>query len=241
MTRSRPTMAAADDARMRLMCSHGGRLVPCAREVAFRDLAARLAEMAGAPAVSALRHHLADEDPNDGVLVSVTCDEELAHMRDEYDRLRATRPAAAFRVLVVSTASGEDGAQQPRRTASFGLPPLPPVPPMMRRVQSEQAILARAHLHRRAAAAPAPVRRVQSAQELAASRSRPPLHHQQSGGCSCHRPGVCAPAPPPARAICKNVNGVRPGWQQPAPPASAARSRDAEVAVEKGRAIWEFE
>ncbi|OEL33007.1 hypothetical protein BAE44_0005976 [Dichanthelium oligosanthes] len=54
--------------------------------------------MTGGAQVRAIRHHLVDEGLED-VIVSVTCNEELAHMRDEYDRLAATRPAARFRVF----------------------------------------------------------------------------------------------------------------------------------------------
>ncbi|XP_040377730.1 uncharacterized protein LOC121053831 [Oryza brachyantha] len=170
---------------MRFLCSHGGRLVPCGpdaglhyvggdtralvvpRDVAFRDLRARLAEKAGA-AVNAVRYRLADDGLDEDLLVSVTCDEELAHMRDEYDRLKATRPTASFRVFV-STAGA--GAHQRR-------PPL--APPMMRRTRSEQDLSGRAcPCPRPPAGLPAapPMRRVHSAQELAGgSHSHP---------CSC--------------------------------------------------------
>ncbi|TVU45619.1 hypothetical protein EJB05_05110, partial [Eragrostis curvula] len=133
---------AADDARMKLTCSHGGRLVPCApdgalryvggetrvlavpRSASFHDLTTRLSEMAGGAEVRAVTHRLADAGLED-VIVSVTCDEELAHMRDEYDSLRATRPAARFRVFVVAatSAAASSGGSDPRR-ASPGLPPL---------------------------------------------------------------------------------------------------------------------
>ncbi|XP_062213654.1 protein PAL OF QUIRKY-like [Phragmites australis] len=161
--------ASAVDGRMRLLCSHSGRLVPCGpdgalryvggetrvlfvpRAVPFRDLA----EMAGGAEVRAVRHRLADDED---VLVSVTCDEELAHMRDEYDRLRATRPTAGFRVFVITTTSAVSGGGggAPRRRTSSGLPPLAP---KMWRVQSEQTLTARAQLHR-GTACPAPMRRV---------------------------------------------------------------------------------
>jgi hypothetical protein len=151
-----------------MMCSHGGRFLPCGpdgairyvggdtrvlvvpRLVSFRELAEKLGEMADGAIVSAVRYRLADDD---GVLVSATCDDELAHMRDDYDRLKATRPSASFRVFF----SGE------RRRAS-GRPPLPP---KVRRVQSEPALAAPARdLVNCRAAAPAPIRRVQSAQEF---------------------------------------------------------------------------
>uniref|UniRef100_A0A0E0F5J5 Uncharacterized protein n=1 Tax=Oryza meridionalis TaxID=40149 RepID=A0A0E0F5J5_9ORYZ len=57
--------------------------------------------------------------------------QELAHMCDEYDRLRATRPSTSFQVFV-STIVAVIGVQQRDR-------PHPPVvvPPVMRRVWSE--------------------------------------------------------------------------------------------------------
>ncbi|KAL6893682.1 hypothetical protein ACP4OV_007780 [Aristida adscensionis] len=203
-------MAAGDAGgdRLRLLCSHGGRFLPLGpdgalryvggdtralalpRAAAFRDLAARLAEMAGGGVeVREVRHRLTDDEELDGVLVSVTCDEELAHMRDEYDRLRATRPAAGFRVFVVSVAASTTGSNSgvvQRRRETAGLPPRPPAP-AVRRVQSDHA-----HLHRRAAS-PAPVQRVQSAQELAGACRRQPVYchrRREEGGCSCHRSEV---------------------------------------------------
>ncbi|GJM96248.1 hypothetical protein PR202_ga13067 [Eleusine coracana subsp. coracana] len=168
----------AGDARMKLTCSHGGRLVHCGpdaaphyvggvtrvlavpRSASFHGLAARLSsEMAGGAEVRALRHRLADDEE---IIVSVTCDEELAHMVHEYDRLHAKRPHAAFRVFFFAA------AHQLRRRS--GLPPLPPT--RMRRVQSDQALPLRARPHRWPAAYPAPVRRVQSAQEIAGSSYR---------------------------------------------------------------------
>ncbi|CAN6281838.1 unnamed protein product [Urochloa humidicola] len=104
---------------MKLVCSHGGHLLPhgpdgliqyvsgetrvlaMPRAASFRDLTRRLQEMAGGAEVRAVRHRLADEGL-EHVLVSVTCDDELAHMRDEYDRLRTTRPAARFRLFVTT-------------------------------------------------------------------------------------------------------------------------------------------
>jgi hypothetical protein len=158
MATAAPCVPSGDDAeaRIKLTCSHGGRLLRCGpggaaryvggemrvlavpRAATFRGLAARLSsEVAGGAEVRTVRHRLADDED---VLVSVTCDEELAHMIDEYDRLRATRPSAAFRVFV-STDSGSGGVQQ-RRGKATGPPPA-----LMRRVQSEQALDARAQLH----------------------------------------------------------------------------------------------
>ncbi|TVU45623.1 hypothetical protein EJB05_05114, partial [Eragrostis curvula] len=220
---------AVDD-RMEITCSHGGRFLPCSPDGAFRyvggetrvlavlrsatfpDLTARLSEMAGGAEVRAIRHRLADEGLEDEI-VSVTCDDELAYMRDEYDRLRAARPAARFRVFATTTGGGD---VQRRRSG------LPPVAPRMRRVQSEQAIAGRAQLHRRPAY-PVPMRRVQSAQEL--------LHHRSHQcRCVCQRQHMRAPSLL-ARPMSVAEN------------AGTARSRDAKSTMDfdKGRAIWEFE
>jgi hypothetical protein len=152
MATAAPCVPSGDDAeaRIKLTCSHGGRLLRCGpggaaryvggetrvlavpRAATFRGLAARLSsEVAGGAEVRTVRHRLADDED---VLVSVTCDEELAHMIDEYDRLRATRPSAAFRVFV-STDSGSGGIQQRQGAEASGPPPA-----LMPRVQSEPAL-----------------------------------------------------------------------------------------------------
>ncbi|KAK3146429.1 hypothetical protein QOZ80_3BG0266020 [Eleusine coracana subsp. coracana] len=186
----------ADARVIKLTCSHGGRLVHCGpggatlylggetrvlavpRSASFSDLVARISGMAGGAEVRAVRHRLADDE---GIVVSVTCDEELAHMIDEYDRLRATRP---FRVFVSTTARRRGPAEPP--------------PTTMRRVQSEQALAARAQLHRRPAfpdPAP-PIRRVPSAQDFAGG-------HEWR--CICHRCTQCAAAPSPAWLVYAKV------------------------------------
>ncbi|KAF0915098.1 hypothetical protein E2562_033687 [Oryza meyeriana var. granulata] len=228
---------------MRLLCSHGGRLVPCGsdgglryvggetralvvpRGVPFRELRARLAEKAGAADVSAVMYRLADEGLDEDLLVSVTCDEELAHMRDEYDRLKSTRPSASFRVFV-STA----GVQKRR-------PPLAP-PTTMRRARSEQELAGRAHPCPPAGRAAALMRRVHSAQDLDGAATLGPCFYDrrlQSCCCCCHRrcDDHCAPLQPPARpmrrlpSMSKNVNGVRPAAGQEAVHAvSAAKAKE---------------
>ncbi|CAM0875375.1 unnamed protein product [Alopecurus aequalis] len=184
-------MAAADAsgaARLRMMCSHGGRFLPCGpgcairyvggetrvlvvpREVSFRELSGKLGEMAIGKIVSAVRYRLTDDD---SVLVSVTCDEELAHMCDEYDRLKSTRPSASFRVFF-------SGVDVQRRAAS-GRPPLPP---KMRRVQSEPALTApaRARVHRGAAL------RLRQAPPLLLRLQPPPRPVPADARRSAHRP-----------------------------------------------------
>ncbi|CAL4918483.1 unnamed protein product [Urochloa decumbens] len=248
-------------AHIRLNCSHGGVFLPCGpdgapryvggetrvlavpRAATFRDLAARLSsEVAGGAEVRAIRHRLADDDegPLGDVLVSVTCDEELAHMRDEYDRLRATRPDARFRVFVITSASN-GGEFQGRGAAAAGLPPLAP---KMRRIQSD---LAQLHLR------PAPMRRIQSAEEIARATARVQPAFPQ---CNCQRRGLLrAPAPPPARPMYYAVPCICMSKKVAAPLVSTAkatrrvlftgaarekaRSRYAQAAMENRRTIWE--
>jgi hypothetical protein len=203
-----PSRAVSDDiaadARMKLTCSHGGRLAPSGpdgaqryvggetrvlvvpRTVSFRDLAASLSsEMAGGAEVRAVRHRLADAGLDD-VVVTVTCDDELAHLCDEYDRLHATRPAVGFRVFV-------DTAAAPPASGS-GV-----AAHRLRGVKSEQALAGCAQLCRRPPAYPVPLRRVQSAQELArVGGVRPSCDHR---GHQCpffvsQRQDLFAPAPP---------------------------------------------
>jgi hypothetical protein len=247
---------------MKLLCSHGGclvsrgsdgairyaggetRVLSVPRDASFRELTRRLAEMAGGAEVRAVRHRLADEALED-VTVSVTCDEELAHMRDEYDRLRATRPAARFRVFVTTMAAapsaGSGGVVHRGRSPASGRPPLAP---KMRRVQSEQE-----QLHRRPAYPEAPVRRVQSAPEFAGRHhAQPSFHHQQ---CGFQRPAYPAPVPArPMHAAPYMSKKVAAAPSTPATggvvyPTDAARekasSRDSQAAMERRRAIWEFE
>ncbi|CAL4935347.1 unnamed protein product [Urochloa decumbens] len=252
---------------MKLVYSHGGRLLPrgpdgavryaggetrvlaVPRDASFRDLARRLQEMAGGAEVRAVRHRLADE-ALENVLVSVTCDEELAHMRAEYDRLRATRPAVRFRLFVTTASAAVPAGHHGRSAAAAGLPPLAP---RIRRVQSEQA-----QLHRRPVYYPAPVRRVQSAREFAGCVHVQPSFPQQQCLCCCQRGELCAPAPPPARPMysasytSKEVDGApsmpaaakatgRVGFTDANAAKEKARSRDSQADMENRRAIWEFE
>ena len=274
-----PASRRGDDTHMKLLCSHGGRFQPCGpdgepryvggetrvlvvpRAVSFRDLAARLAEMAAGGGKAAevrvisIRHRLADDEGLEDVLVTVTCDEEVAHMRDEYDRLRATRPAARFRLFVTTTSAGPK-----RATTTAGLPPLAPQS-SMRRVQSEQAVAARAQQKHR------PTRRVHSALELAGGVHMQPSFHQHHHRhrrcccCSCQRRDRYTPAPPPARPTYA-LPYMSKKWVAAPPSLSAAEaagrvaavstdaaaareikstSRDVETAVQNRRAIWELE
>uniref|UniRef100_A0A0D9VXN6 PB1 domain-containing protein n=1 Tax=Leersia perrieri TaxID=77586 RepID=A0A0D9VXN6_9ORYZ len=237
-------MGAAEE-KIRLLCSHGGRLMPCGpngsvryvggetralvvpREVTFAELTARLAEKAGATEISSVRYRLADGGLDDDLLVSVTCDEELAHMVDEYDRLKATRPTASFRVFVSTTTA--------RRS-----PPMM----MMRRARSEQDLAAWN-------AVAAPMRRVHSAQELAGCNliSCPCFYdhrrRQSCRCCCCHRRrDHCAPVRP-MPFMSKNVTGAaQPACGREA--ALAAKATDpvaftVSMELDNPRACWELE
>ncbi|KAM3310506.1 hypothetical protein ACQJBY_031285 [Aegilops geniculata] len=198
---------AAADRRLRMMCSHGGCFAPCGpdgaaryvggetrvlavpRGVSFRELAARLGETAGGKIVSALKYRLADDEE---VLVSVTCDEELAHLRDEYDRLQATRPSATFRVFF-------SGVQRP---AASGRPPLHPG--TLRRVQSDPCTAARA-------AGPRPMRRVQSAQDVAGDsrfQFQQCCYDKPRRGRDQYAPVPGPPTRPRLSAMSKNSHGA---------------------------------
>jgi hypothetical protein len=226
------------------------------RDVPFRELTRRLAEMAGGAGVLAVRHRLADEGLQD-VLVSVTCDGELAHMRDEYDRLCAARPAARFRVFVTTTSASAGfgaagGVVHRGRSAAPGLPPLAP---KMWRVQSEQA-----QLQRRSAYPDAPVRRVQSAQEFAgathaqAQQSFRHHRHQQCCCCICQHLELCAPGLRQRKRV-RYMSSKKVAAAPSIPAAKAtrrvvfptdvarkkARSRDSQAAMEDRRAIWDWE
>uniref|UniRef100_A0A453H415 PB1 domain-containing protein n=1 Tax=Aegilops tauschii subsp. strangulata TaxID=200361 RepID=A0A453H415_AEGTS len=201
---------AGAERRLRMMCSHGGCFAPCGphgaaryvggetrvlavpRGVSFRELVARLEEMlasGGRKIVTALRYRLADDEE---VLVSATCDEELAHLRDEYDRLQATRPSATFRVFF-------SGVQRP---AASGRPPLHPG--TLRRVQSDPCTAARV-----AGPAPPLMRRVQTAQDLA--RFQPCCYYDKPGrGPDQYAP----PMRPLLSAMSKNSYGaIRQGQE----------------------------
>ncbi|KAE8795662.1 hypothetical protein D1007_29558 [Hordeum vulgare] len=217
-------------ARLRMMCSHGGSFAPCGpdgaaryvggqtrvlavpRGVLFRELATKLGEMAGGKIVKALRYRLADDEE---VLVSVTCDEELAHLRDEYDRLQATRPSATFRVFF-------SGVQRPQAS---GRPPLHPG--TLRRVQSDPCTAARVA----AGPAPPPMRRVQSAQDVAGyGRFKPRCHEKPHPRRDRYAPMPAQPTRSPLSAMSKNSHGAIRTGQELMTTTKKARSRDAVAA-----------
>uniref|UniRef100_A0A0E0L2T1 PB1 domain-containing protein n=2 Tax=Oryza punctata TaxID=4537 RepID=A0A0E0L2T1_ORYPU len=107
--------------RIKILCSFGGRIMPrpsdgalkyiggetrvlaMPRSIPFPDLKKKVEEMFRTD-VAAIKYQLLAEDLD--VLVSVTCDEDLAHMLDEYDRLDEKRSPSAsprFRVYIFAS------------------------------------------------------------------------------------------------------------------------------------------
>uniref|UniRef100_A0A0D9WGS3 PB1 domain-containing protein n=1 Tax=Leersia perrieri TaxID=77586 RepID=A0A0D9WGS3_9ORYZ len=107
--------------RIKILCSFGGRIMPrpsdgtlkyiggetrvlaVPRSIPFSDLKKKVEEMFKTE-VAAIKYQLLAEDLD--VLVSVTCDEDLVHMLDEYDRLEEKRSPSAsprFRVYVFAS------------------------------------------------------------------------------------------------------------------------------------------
>ncbi|TVU19468.1 hypothetical protein EJB05_35618 [Eragrostis curvula] len=106
--------------RIKLLCSFGGRIVPrqsdgvlkyiggetrvlaVPRSIPFREMKKKVEEMFKTE-VAAIKYQLLSLSEDLDVLVSVTCDDDLVHMLDEYDRLDAKRSPTAsprFRVYV---------------------------------------------------------------------------------------------------------------------------------------------
>uniref|UniRef100_A0ACD5TFD9 Uncharacterized protein n=1 Tax=Avena sativa TaxID=4498 RepID=A0ACD5TFD9_AVESA len=105
--------------RFKILCSFGGRIMPrpsdgalkyiggetrvlaVPRSIPFRDLKKKVEDMFKTD-VAAIKYQLLSSDDLD-ILVSVTCDEDLLHMLDEYDRFEAKRSPSAsprFRVYI---------------------------------------------------------------------------------------------------------------------------------------------
>lgn len=106
--------------RIKILCSFGGRIVPrpqdgvlkyvggetrvlaVPRSICFRELKKKVEDMFKTE-VAAIKYQLLSLAEELDVLVSVTCDEDLVHMLDEYDRLEAKRSPTTsprFRVYI---------------------------------------------------------------------------------------------------------------------------------------------
>nr|XP_010927835.1 uncharacterized protein LOC105049785 [Elaeis guineensis] len=107
--------------RLKLLCSYGGKILPrpsdghlkyvggetrvlvAPRSISFSDLKMRIGEMFNNAEV-VMKYQILPEDLN--ALVSVTCDEDLHHMLDEYDRQQPRSPSNSprFRLFLFSAA-----------------------------------------------------------------------------------------------------------------------------------------
>ncbi|XP_073106833.1 LOW QUALITY PROTEIN: RAF-like serine/threonine-protein kinase PRAF [Elaeis guineensis] len=121
-------MASADEEslspknRLKLLCSYGGKILPrpsdgqlkyvggetrvlaVPRSISFSELKKRIREMFNNAKV-VIKYQIMPEDLD--ALVSVTCDEDLRHMLDEYDRHEPRSPSNSprFRLFLFSAAS----------------------------------------------------------------------------------------------------------------------------------------
>ncbi|KAJ8455753.1 hypothetical protein OPV22_034999 [Ensete ventricosum] len=133
MTRTAPGGSASSSAasspsvsprnRLKFLCSYGGKILPhpsddhlryvgghtrvlvVTRSISFSELKERIQDMF--PCCAAIKYELVAKDME--ALVSVTCDEDLAYMLDEYDRLDARQPrfpsSPRFRLFLFSSPS----------------------------------------------------------------------------------------------------------------------------------------
>ncbi|XP_015693041.2 TSC22 domain family protein 1-like [Oryza brachyantha] len=115
------SICSGGGSRIKILCSFGGRIMPrrsdgtlkyiggetrvlaVPRSIPFSDLKKKVEEMFKTE-VAAIKYQLLSEDLD--VLVSVTCDDDLVHMLDEYDRLEEKRSPSAsprFRVYIFAS------------------------------------------------------------------------------------------------------------------------------------------
>ncbi|KAG9446492.1 hypothetical protein H6P81_012620 [Aristolochia fimbriata] len=103
-----PVAVKSSEATLKLLCSYGGKILPrhpdgklryvggetrvlaVDRSIAFSDLLVKLSELYGSPV--SLRCQLPTEDLD--ALVSITSDEDLANLIEEYDRANRDRAAS---------------------------------------------------------------------------------------------------------------------------------------------------
>ncbi|CAN6328167.1 unnamed protein product [Urochloa humidicola] len=132
--------------RIKILCSFGGRIVPrphdgalkyvggetrvlaVPRSIPFREMKKKVEEMFKTE-VAAIKYQLLSLAEDLDVLVSVTCDEDLNHMLDEYDRLEAKRSPTAsprFRVYIFAPQPAAAAPAASTRYAAGGLSRLHP-------------------------------------------------------------------------------------------------------------------
>ncbi|XP_056862922.1 uncharacterized protein LOC108848377 [Raphanus sativus] len=147
---------------IKFLCSYGGKILPrypdgklryngghtrvlaVPRSVLFSELASKMAEMCGGSTVT-IRCQLPTEDLD--ALVSVTCDEDLANLIEEYDLVSSSMKIRVFLnpprsvksstisppplALPSSSSSTTSSNSSSPRSPSLSKPPLPPSPPRL--------------------------------------------------------------------------------------------------------------
>ncbi|XP_022865175.1 uncharacterized protein LOC111385044 [Olea europaea var. sylvestris] len=118
---------------IKFLCSYGGRIIPrypdgklryhggetrvlsAKRSISYAELVVKLGEMCGTSSMS-LRCQLPTEDLD--VLVSITSDEDLANLIEEYDKATAAPPASIKIRAFLSTSKPTKKVSPPHSTAS---------------------------------------------------------------------------------------------------------------------------
>lgn len=109
--------------RVKFLCSFGGSILPrpsdgklryvggetrivCVhRDISFSELVSKMAEFCGEAFI--MKYQLPEEEDLDA-LVSVLCDDDLANMMEEYDKLEAAEGFTRLRVFLFSAVEGYD-------------------------------------------------------------------------------------------------------------------------------------
>ncbi|CAF2003877.1 uncharacterized protein BNAC07G23610D [Brassica napus] len=151
---------------IKFLCSYGGKILPrypdgklryngghtrvlaVPRSISFSELASKMAEMCGSAVT--IRCQLPTEDLD--ALVSITCDEDLANLIEEYDLVSSSVKIRVFLnpprsakstasppplALPSSTTSSSSSTSSSPRSPSLSKPPLPPSPPRLTTVKNQ--------------------------------------------------------------------------------------------------------
>ncbi|CAH8361002.1 unnamed protein product [Eruca vesicaria subsp. sativa] len=152
---------------IKFLCSYGGKILPrypdgklryngghtrvlaVPRSVSFSELASKMAEMCGSTVT--IRCQLPTEDLD--ALVSITCDEDLANLIEEYDLVSSSMKIRVFLnpprssvkstlsppplALPSSNTSSSSSTSSSPRSPSVSKPPLPPSPPRLTMVKNQ--------------------------------------------------------------------------------------------------------
>ncbi|KVH95657.1 uncharacterized protein LOC112528340 [Cynara cardunculus var. scolymus] len=128
-----PSLATRKPPTIKFLCSYGGRILPrytdgklryCGgetrviavdRSLSFSELLVKLGEICGTPAV-ALRCQLPTEDLD--ALVSITCDEDLVNLIEEYDRKARVQSSSNLKIRAFLTLSKKSSSIPSTSSAS---------------------------------------------------------------------------------------------------------------------------